>query len=197
MRYLLNLLLPAMLAAAWGTALAQGPTYGLGGTPSAEEIRAWDIAISPDGKGLPPGNGTAQEGARIYAQCATCHGANGEGSGSPAYNINTPSLWGHRDTLTTLLPDKSVGAFWPFATSVWDYIHRAMPKGAEGTLSADQVYAVTAFLLFKDGIIKETDVMNAQTLPKVQMPNRKGFFFVRSDHPKDWELVLCRLGACR
>lgn len=198
MRYLLNFLLPAMLAAAWVSAQAQGPTYGLGGTPSAEQIRAWDIAIGPEGKELPPGNGTAKEGASLYTQrCAACHGANGEGPESAAYNIDVPPLWGYRDTLPTLLPKKSVGGFWPFATTVFDYINRAMPKGAEGTLNTDQVYAVTAFLLFKNGIIKETDAMDAKTLPKVQMPNRNGFFFVRSAQPKDWEQVLCGIGACR
>ena len=147
------------------SALAQSPTYGVGRTPSAEEIRAWDISIGPDGAELPPGRGTAKEGAQLYVKgCAVCHGKTGmEG---PA-----PNLKGKADPKTDtwergrILPIRS-----PFATTVWDYINRAMPLGKEGTLTADEVYALTAFLLYINDVIPEDAVLDAQSLPKVKMP---------------------------
>ena len=155
-----------------GSALAQSPTYGVGSTPSAEEIRAWDISISPTGKELPPGRGTAKEGALVYRQkgCAACHGATGEGGLAPTLlkakaepNVDP---W----TLGRVLPIRS-----PYATTVWDYINRAMPLNGEGTLTADEVYALTAFLLYRNDVIPEDEVLDAQSLPKVKMPNREGF----------------------
>jgi len=149
------------------SALAQSPTYGVGRTPSAEEIRAWDISIGPTGAELPPGRGTAKEGAQLYAQkgCAGCHGKTGtEGT--------APNLVGKADPKTDtwergrILPIRA-----PFATTVWDFINRGMPLGREGTLTADEVYALTAFLLYKNDVIKsEDEVMDAQSLPKVKMP---------------------------
>jgi len=149
------------------SALAQSPTYGVGRTPSTEEIRAWDISIGPTGAELPPGRGTAKEGAQLYAQkgCAGCHGKTGtEGA--------APNLVGKADPKTDtwergrILPIRS-----PFATTVWDFINRGMPLGREGTLTADEVYALTAFLLYKNDVIKsEDEVMDAQSLPKVKMP---------------------------
>ena len=153
------------------TAVAQTatPLINLGRPATAEEIRRWDIAVGPAGKELPPGSGTAQEGAKVFAQkCAVCHGPTAEGGVAKR-------LVGGKGTLNTLRPEKTVGAFWPFATTVWDYINRAMPQNQEGTLSANEVYAVTAFLLFRNEIIQESDVMDAKSLPKVQMPNRNGF----------------------
>jgi cytochrome c len=151
-------------------ALAQSPTYELGRVPTASEIHAWDTAVGPDGKELPPGSGSAKEGARIFEirGCAGCHGPTGvEG---PA-----PRLVGGVGSLTTDKPLRTVGSFWPFATSIWDFINRAMPLNQGGYLSPDEVYALTAFLLQRNGIIQESDVLDAKSLPNVQMPNRDGY----------------------
>ena len=148
------------------TALAQGPTYQLGSTPAEEEIRARDIAISPDGKELPPGSGTAREGAILFAQkCAACHGANGNGGGLARGIV----------PLGNAKPVKIAFSLVPFATTVWDFINRAMPQSKPGSLSANEVYAATAYVLYRNDIIKETDVLDATTLPKVRMPNRDNF----------------------
>jgi len=147
-------------------ALAQSPTYGVGRTPSAEEIRAWDISIGPTGEELPPGRGNAKEGERIYRAkgCASCHGATGIGGKAPILKSRSGpnvELWARG----RILPLRS-----PFATTVWDYINRAMPLNAEGTLTADEVYALTAFLLFINDVIPEDQTLDAQSLPKVKMP---------------------------
>jgi S-disulfanyl-L-cysteine oxidoreductase SoxD len=179
--------LSVLLIFAGGAALAQTPRYNLGKTATPEEIRAWDISVGPDGKELPPGSGSAMEGAKLYAQyCAACHSATGEDA------KGSPRLVGGKGTLNTPMPIKTVGSYWPFATSIWDYINRAMPRNKPGSLTADQVYALTAFLLYKNGIIQENDVMDAKTLPKVQMPNRNGF------QPPMLDIVQkhCRLGTC-
>ena len=168
---------------------AQAPTYGVGRTPNAEEIRAWDISIGPEGKELPPGSGTAKEGAKLYAQlCASCHGPTGtEGT-------SAPRLVGGKGTLTDpLAPVKTVGSFWPFATSIWDYINRAMPRNKPGSLKPDEVFALTAFLLFKNDIIAESDVLDAKSLPKIQMPNRNGFI---PSKVEDINRLRCRVGTC-
>ena len=166
-----NLLAPGMAVAACVAALAQTSTYNLGRTPNEEEIRSAGILIDPAGKELPPGSGTAQQGAPIYAQkCAACHGPNGEGGGPLG-----PRLVGGKGTFNTPLPVKTIGSYWPYATTIWDYIRRAMPPKGEGTLNADEVYALTAVLLYRNGIIKEDDVLDATSLPKVPMPNRNGF----------------------
>ena len=157
---------------------AQSPTYGLGHTPKPDEIKAWDFAISPDGKELPPGSGTAAEGAKIYAaDCAGCHGKTGKEGPNDV-------LVGGQGTIATSKPVKTIGSYWPYATTVWDYINRAMPYNKPASLSADQVYAVTAYLLSLNGIIKEDAVMNAKTLPQVKMPNRDGFI---GDSRPDWK----------
>ena len=165
-----SLLVPmmALLSSAW--AMAQSPTYKVGRAPTEEELRAWDNVVGADGKELPPGSGTAKDGAKVYAaRCSFCHGATA--TEGPA-----PRLVGGVDSLSTRSPEPTLGSYWPFATAVWDYINRSMPRDAEGSLAPDQVYAVTAFLLYKNGILKESDVLDAKTLPKVQMPNRSGFF---------------------
>jgi S-disulfanyl-L-cysteine oxidoreductase SoxD len=153
------------------SALAQSPTYGVGRTPTAEEIRAWDISVGPTGEELPPGRGTAKEGAQLYVQkgCAVCHGKTGtEGA--------APNLKGKADPKTDtwergrILPIRS-----PFATTVWDYINRAMPLNKEGTLTADEVYALTAFLLYINDVVPEDQVLDAQSLPKVKMPIGDGY----------------------
>jgi cytochrome c len=149
-----------------GSALAQGPTFGVGRTPTADEIRAADISIGPTGEELPPGRGTSKEGAQLYRSkgCAGCHGATGIGGTAPILKSKAGpevALWSRG----RILPLRS-----PFATTVWDYINRAMPLNREGTLTADEVYALTAYLLFINDVIKEDEVLDAQTLPKVKMP---------------------------
>lgn len=152
-----------------GALCAQPPKYGVGHTPSPEEIRQWDISIAPDGTGLPEGSGTAAAGREVYVnRCAQCHGEKGEGRDSVA-------LAGGQGTLKNPKPQRTVGSYWPYATTIWDYVNRAMPFKNPGMLSRDQVYAVTAYVLFLNGIVGENDVMDARSLPKVRMPNRNGF----------------------
>jgi mono/diheme cytochrome c family protein len=157
------------IAASAPPSAAQLPSFGLGRAPTVEEIRAWDVTIPPDGKGLPPGRGTAALGKEVYAdRCASCHAPNGnDGKYDP--------LVGGRGTLTTDKPVKTVGSYRPYATTLWSYINRSQPFDEPGSLTHDQVYAVTAYLLYLNGIIKEDDVIDARTLPAVKMPNRDGF----------------------
>jgi cytochrome c len=168
------------------TAWTQSPTYGIGRAPSAEEIRAWDIAISPTGKELPTGHGTAKEGAAVYVRkgCAGCHGAAGSGAHAPTL-ISRKGV--QRDPAAPCLApcvndSNTMPVHSPFATTIWDYINRGMPLGKEGTLTPNEVYSLTAFLLYKSDIIREDEVMDAQSLPKVKMPNRDGFAL-----PPDWK----------
>ena len=191
-----KLLVPLMALATCVAALAQMPTYHLGRTPSSEEMRAWDVAIGPAGKELPPGSGTAKEGAKIFAErCTLCHGPTGmqtpERRATYPHSDRGP-LVGGQGTLPTPNPMKTVGSYWPYATTVWDYIHRAMPQKEEGTLSPDQAYALTALLLYWNGIIKETDVLDAKSLPQIQMPNRNGFL-PRVEDIRRWR---CPVGSC-
>ncbi len=147
---------------------APGP-YGLGFPATEEEIRAWDIDVSPNGEGLPPGRGTVKQGAAVYAaKCAACHGATGtEGP--------KDRLVGGQDTLATDQPVKTIGSFWPYATTLYDYIYRTMPYTAPQSLTPEEVYSIVAWLLFQNGIVVEDAVMDATTLPAVRMPNRDGF----------------------
>jgi cytochrome c len=149
-------------------ALAEGPELGRVATP--DEIASWDISVGPDGTGLPSGRGTPKQGEAVYAQkCAACHGE--KGAGKP-----NDQLVGGRGSLSgDQAPVKTVGSFWPYATTLFDYIRRAMPLNAAKSLSDDEVYAVCAYLLQLNGIIGEDNAMDAQTLPQVQMPNRDGF----------------------
>jgi len=145
--------------------------FRVGRAPSAEELRHWGITVLPDGAGLPQGSGTAIRGERVYRdQCAGCHGDNGEG-----HQPLGPRLKGGIGSLRSADPIQTIGSFWPYATTVWDYIYRAMPYTQPGTLSANDTYAVTAYLLYLNGIILRNEVMNRETLPKVKMPNREGF----------------------
>ena len=146
--------------------LAQGLTYGIGRTPPAEEIRARDISISPTGEELPAGKGSAKEGARVYRSkgCAGCHGANGTGGAAPilkSKDPTNPDVWARG----RILPLRA-----PFATTVWDYINRGMPLNREGTLTPDEVYGLTAYLLFINGVIPEDQVLDQQNLAAVKMP---------------------------
>ena len=162
-------------------ALAQMPTYGIGRAPTAEEVKAWDLTIPPDGQGLPSGRGTAVLGKSVYAdRCASCHGENGE---DPKYRalvggrgpFTSAELSENLDWLLGGKPVLTIGRFWPYATTLWSYINRAQPFDEPGSLTHDQVYAVTAYLLYLNGIIGEADVLDANTLPAVKMPNRNGF----------------------
>ncbi len=159
---LLRVLALALLMGA--SVMAQ--SYGVGRTPTAEEIRAWDISIGPTGEELPPGRGTVREGAQVYRAkgCAACHGASGIDGKAPILKSKAPpnpDVWARG----RILPLRS-----PFATTVWDYINRAMPLNNEGTLTADEVYALTAYLLFINEVIAEDVVLDAKSLPQVKMP---------------------------
>ena len=157
----------ALLAAAPAT--AQSPTYGVGRPPTAEELKKIDIDVLPDGHGLPPGSGTVDRGTQVYAsRCAVCHGPTGREGPQDV-------LVGGQGTLKSGKPVRTIGSYWPYATTLFDYINRAMPFDHPGTLSADDVYALTAYLLNLNGIIGGRDVIDQRTLPKVKMPNRGGF----------------------
>jgi hypothetical protein len=159
----------ALLLIASATVSAQSPRYGVGRPPTPEEIRALGSAIAPDGTGLPTGSGTVAQGRTLFtAQCARCHGPNGEGDVGPR-------LVGGQGTLATPRPLKTVGSFWPYATTLWDYVNRAMPFDRPGLLEPSEVYAAVAFLLNLNGIVGDDVVMNSTTLPAVRMPNRDGF----------------------
>ena len=156
-------------------ALAQssgGGSYGVGRTPTPEELRALDISIGPTGDELPPGHGSAKEGAALFQQkgCSGCHGKAGVGGIAPELQSSKGKdvpIWerGRGKSGWSILPLTA-----PYATIVWDYIHRGMPLGHEGTLAPDEVYALTAYLLFLNGVIPEDQVLDKESLPKVKMP---------------------------
>ena len=161
-------LLAAVALASSAVMAEESPNLGRVATP--EEIASYDIDASPDGSGLPPGSGTAKQGEAVYAdKCLGCHGPKG---------LNGPvmQLVGGAGTIgVEKKPLKTVGSFWPYATSVFAYTRRSMPFYNSKSLSNDELYATTAYVLYLIGLVGENDVMNAQTLPKVQMPNRDGF----------------------
>jgi cytochrome c len=145
--------------------------FGQGRPASAELIQKLDITVFADGRGLPVGKGTAAAGRAIYkSKCAVCHNDNGEGR-----EKQYPALIGGIGTLATERPVKRVGSFWPYATTVFDYIRRSMPFDHPRTLTADEVYAVTAFLLHLNGLVAEDLVLDEKNLAGVKMPNRDGF----------------------
>ena len=147
----------------------QSQKFGVGRPPTPEEIRDLAAAIAPDGGGLPEGSGTVAAGREVFAaQCSRCHGPKAEGDVGPA-------LVGGQGTLQTARPIKTVGSFWPYATTLWDYINRAMPFDQPGLLKPSEVYAAVAYILSLNGIIADAAVMDAKSLPKVRMPNRDGF----------------------
>ena len=157
------LLLASLVA---GAAMAQSPTYGVGRTPTEDELRQMDISIGPTGEELPPGSGTAEEGAQLFVQkaCISCHGAEGNGGLGPILRSQREAdlpVWEKE----RILPLRS-----PYATTVWDYINRGMPVGLEGTLTPDEVYSLTAYLLFLNDVISEDEVLDQQSLPQVTMP---------------------------
>jgi cytochrome c len=161
------LLVGTLLLAALPSFAAESPQLG---TPiTSAEMAAWDLSIQPDGRGLPPGSGNAATGKAVFAEkCVACH--NEEGKGQPF-----DRLVGGQGTLASAAPVKTIGSYWPYASTVFDYIRRAMPLVAPQSLTNDEVYSLTAYLLSLNGIIKERDVMNAKTLAKVKMPNQGGF----------------------
>jgi cytochrome c len=173
---------------------AQSPTYHLGRTPTADEVRAWDIAISPDGHELPPGHGTAREGRDLFIErgCVQCHGRNGEGGKAPTLIVakGAPTNPGRMPGMDMGIQAPGLMAVSaPYATVMWDYINRGMPLGREGSLKPDEVYALTAFLLYRSDVIKsEDEVIDAQSLPKVMMPNHEAF----PGHP-EWKHGTPRL----
>lgn len=161
-----HLIVAAALALGSSTAFAQAPNLGKPIDPA--EITVWDISILPDGTGLPPGSGTPAQGAPIYAQkCAMCHGVEGKGG------VNAAVVGG--GPIKDMESTKTVANFWPYATTIFDFTRRAMPWQQPKTLTNDEVYALTAYILALNKLIGENDEMNAKTLPKVKMPNRDGF----------------------
>jgi cytochrome c len=160
----------AVLLCSATLASAAPALHGIGRVPRAGELRTLDISVAPDGTGLPAGHGTGRDGAALYQSlCAACHGARGEGVGE------FPALVGGTGSLRTSTPVLTVGSYWPYATTLWDYIHRAMPYMTPGVLAVDQVYAVTAYILALNGVIPVDTLLTETTLPRVRMPNRDGF----------------------
>jgi S-disulfanyl-L-cysteine oxidoreductase SoxD len=165
-----SLALLVVCSLAIGVARAQTVgRYDLGHVTNNDEIAAWNIDARADGAGLPQGHGSVSEGQQIFADtCAACHGDKGQGQIADA-------LVGGKGTLNTAKPVKTVGSFWPYATTLYDYVHRAMPFNAPQSLTPGQVYAVTAYVLYLNGIVAEDTTLDAASLPKIQMPNRAGF----------------------
>ena len=161
----------ALLAFPGVQAAADPKPPGLGSPLTPDALQPFDIDVRGDGAGLPPGRGTVKQGEAVFAQsCAVCHGAGGEHPISQSILLK-----GGQDTLATQHPVRTVGSYWPYATTLYDYIHRAMPFNAPQSLSPGQVYAVTAYVLHLNGIVPEDATMDAASLPKVTMPNRDGF----------------------
>ncbi len=162
-RWLCGVALTAALA-------GDGLHFHVGRTPTPDEVRGQDITVFPDGAGLPEGTGTAEQGRALYQlRCASCHGDHGEGRG------DYPRLAGGQGTVSRGEPILTVGSYWPYATTVWDYIRRAMPYDNPGSLRSDEVYAITAYVLHLSDIVGSKETLNLRTLPAVRMPNRDGF----------------------
>lgn len=182
MNRLLTLVAAILVITAVGVAQSPPRRAGLGTPATPEQVAALDIDVSPDGAGLPPGGGSAREGAGAYAQkCAACHGANGEGGTADplvgAEPKETLPFGPDYERWRSGRPDVpfTIGNYWPYATTIFDYVRRAMPASAPGSLTADETYALTAWLLARNGIIADAAVMNAETLPRVRMPARARF----------------------
>ena len=164
----------AALFAVGAVAAQEGPHLGVPVTP--EDIAKWDISVGPSGAGLPPGSGTATSGAGVYqTKCIACHGEKGAGRPSD-------QLVGGQGTLRDAAAVRTVGSYWPYATTLFDYIRRAMPYVQPQSLSSEEIYSLTAYILFLNGVIGENEVMDATTLPKVVMPNRANFDSAYREH---------------
>lgn len=158
-------------AAATAGPAARVAVIALGRPALAEEIAAWDIDVRPDGQGLPDGKGSVKEGEEVFLQnCAVCHGEFGEGAG------RWPVLAGGQGTLKSDRPEKTIGSFWPYASTAYDYVHRAMPFGNGQSLSANDTYAIVAYLLNLNDLVPETYVLSRENFPKVELPNNPNFF---------------------
>ncbi len=166
------------------------PIAGIGRAATAPEIVGWDIAVRGDGRNLPPGRGTAKQGEELFiTHCAACHGDFGEGLD------RWPALMGGRGSLRGDQPRRTVGSFWQHAPGVFDYIRRAMPYAAPQSLTNDEYYALTAYVLFINELVQEEDVMDRDSLPRVAMPNREGFVLeARPDTPNEACMTNCRQG---
>jgi S-disulfanyl-L-cysteine oxidoreductase SoxD len=169
---LLKLLTVACAVLAHGIVAVKAQKLELGREATAAEIKGWDIAVRPDGRGLPPGKGTAAQGEDIFqAQCASCHGEFGEG------RDRWPVLAGGHGSLKADRPEKTIGSYWPYASTVFDYVKRAMPFGNAQSLSNDELYAVTAYLLLMNDVIKDPKLeLNQSNVAAIKMPNVNGFY---------------------
>jgi hypothetical protein len=165
-----KLIAAALLILASAAIARAGDTPGLGKPITEADIKPWDISVMPDGGNMPPGSGTAAQGAKLYVDkgCNLCHGDNGKGGPNPAL-VGNPPLTGDVAAL------KTIANFWAWPTTLFDYIRRAMPWPTPHTLSDDEVYALCAYLFAANNLIPQDQVMNAETLPKVKMPNRDNF----------------------
>lgn len=168
-RFLKSTLLCAGAALVALPAIAQ--THGLGRAALPEEVAAWDIDIRPDGKGLPDGSGDVWTGEDLYeAQCAHCHGTFGEGMGS------WPVVAGGHGTLTHEHPEKTIGSYWPYLSTVWDYVNRAMPYGMAQSLTPDEVYAITAYLMYLNDLVDDDFELSRENFTEIRLPNEDGFY---------------------
>jgi S-disulfanyl-L-cysteine oxidoreductase SoxD len=158
-----------LLALAFGTGIALAEQPNLGRPISEADIKAWDITILPDGSNLPPGSGTVAQGAKLFAEkgCSGCHGDGGKGGRNAAMASD--------EKLDHIDANKTIANFWGYSTTVFDFIRRAMPYPQPRTLSNEETYALTAYVLYLNKLIGENETMSAQTLPKVKMPNRDNF----------------------
>ncbi len=178
-----NAIAACLLALAFGAGAAHAqsapsPSPKLGKPISENDIKNWDIAILPDGTNLPPGQGTPQEGAKVFGEkCAMCHGDAGKGGVAPFY----PALVGGAPLTSGIETTKTIANYYAYATTIFDFVRRAMPYNMPRSLTDNEVYAVTAYILSLNKLIGDNDVMDAKTLPQVKMPNRDNFIMPYPD----------------